>query len=52
MKKMIKKRGVGSNEFHTHSILSAIEESKDKTIRVMKNVNTSNDNENFLLKDE
>ena len=45
MKKMLKERGVGGNEFHTNSILSDIEESKNKIISVMKNVNTSNGNE-------
>ena len=39
---MIKEKGVGGNEFHTHAILSAIEEFKNKTISVMNNVTTSN----------
>ena len=49
---MIKEKGVGGNEFHTHAILSAIEEFKNKTISVMNNVTTSNGNEEVLLKDE
>ena len=52
MKKMLKERGVGGDEFHTNSILSSIEESKKKIIRVMNNVTTSNGNEYVLLNDE
>ena len=39
--KIIKERGVVGNEFHTNAILSAIEESNNKIINVMKNVTTS-----------
>ena len=52
MGKKIDKRGVGGNEFHTNSILNAIEESNNNIISVMENVTKSNGNEDVLLKDE
>ena len=52
MKKMLDKRGVGGNEFHTNSILSSIEESNNKMFSVMNNLTTSKGNEDVLLKGE
>ena len=52
MQKMFDERGVGGNEFHTNDIISAIEESNNKMLSVMKNVTTSYGNEDVLLKDE
>ena len=43
---------MGGNEFHTNDIISAIEESNNKMLSVMKNVTTSYGNEDVLLKDE
>ena len=52
MNKMIDERGVGGDEFHNNAILSDIEESKNKILSVIKNVTTSNGNEDVLPKDE
>ena len=49
---MLDKRGVGGNEFHTNSILRAIEESNNNMVSVMKNVTTINGNEDVLPKDK
>ena len=52
MNKILSERGVGGNEFHTNSILSAIEESNKNMISVMNNLTTSNGDEDVLHKDE
>ena len=52
MNKIIYKRGVGVNEFHTNSILGDIEESNNKMLSVTKIVTTSNGNEDILPKDK
>ena len=44
--------GVGGNEFHTNSILGAIEESNKNILSAMKNVTTSNGNEEVLPKNK
>ena len=43
---------MGGNEFHTNSILGAIEESNNKILSVMNNLTTNNDNEEVLPKDK
>ena len=52
MNKILDKKCMGSNEFHTNFILSAIEESNNMILSVMENMTTSNGNEDLLLKDE
>ena len=52
MNKMLNERCVGGNQFHTNSILSAIEELNNKILSVMKNVTTSYGDEDVLPKDK
>ena len=52
MNKIINERCVGGNQFHTNSILSAIEELNNKILSVMKNVTTSYGDEDVLPKDK
>ena len=52
MNTMIDERCVCCNEFHTNSILGAIEESNNKMISVMYNMTTINGNEDVLLRDK
>ena len=49
MNEILKKRGVDDNEFHTNSILGAVEESNNKILSVSENVTTSNGNEDVLI---
>ena len=52
MNKMLGKRGMGGNEFHTNATLSAIEEPNNTIFSIMENATTNNRNEDVLLKDK